>query len=67
MPGAVARTATLALTNATLPYVKALSTLGWQEAFARDAHLANGLNVHAGVITHPAVARSLGIAVSQPL
>lgn len=67
MPGAVARTATLALTNATLPYVKALSTLGWKEAFARDAHLANGLNVHAGVITHPAVARSLGIAVSQPL
>ncbi len=65
MPGAVARTATLALTNATLPYVKALSTLGWKEAVARDAHLANGLNVHAGAITHPAVAQSLGVVLNQ--
>jgi alanine dehydrogenase len=67
MPGAVARTATLALTNATLPYVKALASLGWKEAFARDPHLANGLNVHAGAITHPAVAKSLGVVVNEPL
>jgi alanine dehydrogenase len=67
MPGAVARTATLALTNATLPYVKALATLGWKEAFARDTHFANGLNVHAGAITHSAVAKSLGVALNQPL
>ena len=67
MPGAVARTATLALTNATLPYVKALATLGWKEALARDSHLANGLNVHAGAITHPAVAKSLGVPLNEPL
>jgi alanine dehydrogenase len=67
MPGAVARTSTFALTNATLPYVKALATLGWKEALARDPHLANGLNVHAGAITHEAVARSLGVLVNQPL
>jgi alanine dehydrogenase len=67
MPGAVARTSTLALTNATLPYVKALAGLGWKEAIARDPHLANGLNVHAGAITHEAVARSLGVPLNEPL
>ncbi len=67
MPGAVARTSTFALTNATLPYVKAIATLGWKEALARDPHLANGLNVDAGAITHEAVARSLGVPVNQPL
>ncbi|HEY4211748.1 MAG TPA: alanine dehydrogenase [Steroidobacteraceae bacterium] len=61
MPGAVPRTSTFALTNATLPYVKAIADLGWQGAFARDPGLAAGLNVHAGAITHPAVAQSLGI------
>jgi alanine dehydrogenase len=55
MPGAVARTSTLALTNATLPFVKQLANLGWKEALARDPHLARGLNVHAGAITHEAV------------
>lgn len=67
MPGAVARTSTFALTNATLPFVKALANLGWQEALARDPHLARGLNVHAGAITHEAVAQSLGVQVNQPL
>ncbi len=61
MPGAVPRTSTFALTNATLPYVKAIADLGWQGAFARDPGLAAGLNVQAGAITHPAVAQSLGI------
>jgi len=66
MPGAVPRTSTFALTNATLPYVRALATLGWQKAFSRDSGLARGLNVHEGRIAHEAVARALRIA-HQPL
>ena len=66
MPGAVPRTSTLALTNATLPYVRALADLGWEAAFRRDAGLAAGLNVHAGSITHEVVARALGLA-ARPL
>ncbi|MBS0580432.1 MAG: alanine dehydrogenase [Proteobacteria bacterium] len=61
MPGAVPRTSTFALTNATLPYVRALADLGWQGALRRDAGLAAGLNVHAGAITHEVVARALGL------
>jgi alanine dehydrogenase len=61
MPGAVPRTSTFALTNATLPYVRALADLGWHAAFKRDPGLANGLNVHAGEITHDVVARALGL------
>ena len=61
MPGAVPRTSTVALTNATLPYVRALADLGWQEALARDPGLARGLNVHAGQVTHAAVAKALGL------
>jgi len=60
MPGAVPRTSTYALTNATLPFVKSLANLGWKEALTRDPHLANGLNVHAGHVNHEAVARDLG-------
>ncbi|HEY5716930.1 MAG TPA: alanine dehydrogenase, partial [Motiliproteus sp.] len=60
MPGAVARTSTLALNNATLPHIVALADLGWEEALRRDKHLANGLNVHAGEITRPEVAEALG-------
>jgi len=67
MPGAVPRTSTFALTNATLPYVRAIADLGWQAAFRQDAGLAAGLNVHAGTITHTAVAKSLGIASRPPL
>jgi alanine dehydrogenase len=62
MPGAVARTSTFALTNATLPFILALAGAGWQEACRRDPHLAAGVNVHAGRITHRAVADSLGMA-----
>jgi alanine dehydrogenase len=61
MPGAVPRTSTFALTNATLPYVKALADLGWQQALAQDSGLARGLNVHAGQITHAAVASALAL------
>ncbi len=62
MPGAVPRTSTFALTNATLPFVKALANRGWREALIADPHLANGLNVHAGRINHEAVANELGYA-----
>jgi alanine dehydrogenase len=62
MPGAVPRTSTFALTNATLPYVKALAAHGTAAALAADPHLARGLNVHAGDIVHAAVARDLGLA-----
>ena len=62
MPGAVPRTSTFALTNATLPYVKALAVHGWQRAMAADSGFARGLNVHAGRVTHEAVASALGLA-----
>ena len=60
MPGAVPRTSTFALTNATLPFVKNIANFGWREAMIRDPHLANGLNVHAGHVNHEAVALDLG-------
>src|SRR5467141_2505717 len=62
MPGAVPRTSTFALTNATLPYVKAIADHGWSQALARDTGLSNGLNVHDGRLTHEAVASALGLA-----
>jgi len=61
MPGAVPRTSTVALTNATLPYVRSLADLGWRNAIGRDPGLAQGLNVHAGQLTYEAVASALGI------
>jgi alanine dehydrogenase len=61
MPGAVPRTSTFALTNATLPYVRTLAALGWQAALQRDPDFAHGLNVHAGRITHEAVASALNL------
>ncbi|MEZ5751377.1 MAG: alanine dehydrogenase, partial [Paracoccaceae bacterium] len=54
MPGAVARTSTLALGNATMPFMMALANKGWKKACADDAHLLNGLNVHAGKLTYAA-------------
>ena len=62
MPGAVARTSTFALNNATLPFVLALADKGWRQALAEDPHLRAGLNIHAGEVTHPAVAEALGMA-----
>jgi alanine dehydrogenase len=61
MPGAVPKTSTLALTNATLPFVLALADKGWRQALQDDSHLAAGLNVHDGRVTHLAVARALGL------
>ncbi len=60
MPGACARTATQALTNATLPFVLQLADLGYVEALRASAALRDGLNVYFGEVTHPAVAQSLG-------
>jgi len=61
MPGAVPRTSTYALGNATLPFVLALADAGWQKALGADSHLRNGLNLARGRVTHPAVARALGL------
>jgi alanine dehydrogenase len=61
MPGAVARTSTQALTNATLPFVLALAGKGWRQAMRDDPHIAEGLNIHDGHVIHPAVARAFGL------
>lgn len=68
MPGVVPRTATLALNNITLPYVRTIAETGWRQAVADDHHLANGVNVAGGVVRHEAVARSLHVPLpaTQP-
>jgi alanine dehydrogenase len=58
MPGAVARTSTYALNNATLPHVINLANKGWKQALRDDAHLANGLNVTGGKLTCAPVAKA---------
>lgn len=58
MPGAVPRTATLALNNATLPFVIALANQGYKAALTEDPHLLAGLNVMEGKITCEAVAKA---------
>lgn len=62
MPGAVARTSTLALNNATLPFALALADKGYRKALLENPHLAAGANVVRGRVTHEAVARSLDLA-----
>jgi alanine dehydrogenase len=59
MPGAVARTSTFALNNATLPFALKLANQGADEAMRADPHLAAGLNVSGGKIRHQAVADAL--------
>jgi len=66
MPGAVPHTSTYALTNATLPYARAIANNGWQAALRNDASLALGLNVHDGHVTNAGVAEAHGI-VDAPL
>jgi len=61
MPGAVGRTSTYALTNATLPYAIALADRGAEGAIRRDPGLRPGVNVAAGQVTHPAVAEAVGL------
>jgi alanine dehydrogenase len=60
MPGAVARTSTFALTNATYPFVEALANRGVVNALVMDHHLRNGLSVHRGVLTSKPVAQAQG-------
>ena len=62
MPGAVPRTSTMALNNATLPFVIALANKGFRKAIQDDPHLANGVNVLHGQLTSEAVAKSLRLA-----
>ena len=61
MPGAVARTSTQALGNATMPFMLALADKGWKRACAEDRHLLAGLNIHAGRLTYEAVGAALGL------
>ncbi|NNL86502.1 MAG: alanine dehydrogenase [Myxococcales bacterium] len=61
IPGAVPRTSTSALMNATLPYIRKLAAHGWEAALENDANFAAGLNIHNGNVTHPAVAEALGL------
>ena len=67
MPGAVARTATQALGNATMPFMLALADKGWRKACEDDPHLLAGLNTHAGHLTYFAVGRALGLDVVSPV
>jgi alanine dehydrogenase len=66
MPAAVPRTSTIALTNATFPYVRRLARHGWREACRRDAALRHGLNVISGRITYPGVAEAFGLDHATP-
>jgi alanine dehydrogenase len=66
MPGAVPRTSTYALTNVTLPYVRAIADKGWRAALEADRTLLAGLNTHAGQVTQPAVASALGLESVDP-
>ena len=61
MPGAVPRTSTFALTNATLPYALRIATMGLEEAAKKDAALAKGINTYDGRLTNRPVAEALGI------
>ncbi|MDQ2916990.1 MAG: alanine dehydrogenase [Casimicrobiaceae bacterium] len=67
MPGGVPRTSTLALNNATLPFVVAIADKGWKRALADDVHLRQGLNVAFGKVTCAPVAEALGYAWSDPV
>jgi alanine dehydrogenase len=62
MPGAVARTSTFALNNATIVHAVALADKGWKQALKDNPHLKNGLNVANGHVTYEAVAKDLGYA-----
>jgi alanine dehydrogenase len=66
MPGAVARTSTFALNNATLPFAVALANKGYKRALAENPHLKNGLNIHKGKVTYKAVAEALGYIYTPP-
>jgi len=66
MPGAVPRTSTYALNNATLPFTMQLAELGWKKALQANAHLKAGLNVCEGKVTYREVAEALGHPFHEP-
>lgn len=66
MPGAVARTATFALNNATLPFIIQLATKGYKRALLENKHLLNGLNVYKGHVTYHAVADAMKCDYREP-
>lgn len=66
MPGAVARTSTFALNNATLPYIIKLANKGYQQALLEDSGLLKGLNIIDGKITLKEVAESLSLPYVSP-
>lgn len=66
MPGAVARTSTFALNNATLPFTVALANKGYRNALAEDVHLRQGLNVAEGKVTYRAVSEAHGMDYVAP-
>jgi alanine dehydrogenase len=66
MPGAVPRTSTFALTNATMPYVVKLAELGWRGACEADVSLAKGLSTHEGALLSDQVAADLGLPFTDP-
>jgi len=61
MPGAVPLTATLALNKATMPFIEMLTKEGINKALEHEKHLANGLNIRGGEVTHPAIKEALGL------
>jgi len=67
MPGGAPRTSTFALNNATLPYVLDIANKGYKRALLEDVHLREGLNIHKGKVTHPAVAEALKYKYYSPL
>ncbi len=66
MPGAVARTSTIALGNATMPFMLAIADKGWKQACADDVNLLNGVNVSGGKLTYAAVGEALNIETVKP-
>ena len=66
MPGAVPRTSTFALNEATRPFVHALADKGIAQALREDANLRNGLNVYDGKLTCDPVAQALGLPFTPP-
>jgi alanine dehydrogenase len=66
MPGAVPRTSTFALNNATLPFIIRLANKGYKQALLDDQHLMNGLNVINGQVTNQSVAEALGFTFVEP-
>ena len=66
MPGAVARTSTMALNHATLPFTLALANKGAKQAMQDDVHLLNGLNVCRGKVTYKSVADDQGLEYLAP-